>query len=373
MVELVPPPEPHRLLPPVLACLPTAFASHRPPPALLPLVSPILRQRLQLITSVSGSVSENWLRLLCWDKEKADRLIIVVENGTYEPHPSSGEIEVGDVGTIKYKRLDQETLRAQVVLSEWSMIALYLWCSESEGGTGWKLAELLPNDNDFEQDSTWSQSIAEANESSPGRMVSEAVRHPEPAEQATAGQANDDDYWAQYDKTPGRTPAQNRSPAPNGTANAQQVGHSESEYYAQYGEVQPVMDNDEPSEEANGLRDSSVHGDILASIMKRQPGGMENHGQIQRESLDVQTGAIAMAGTAVTQPQPSPPLSSSSGAVARLEERADQQSASEIGIRQHIGTTMKSLYRLAKSAGMEREEFNRIIYRELETNPILDG
>jgi hypothetical protein len=369
MVELVHPPDPHRLLPPVLACLPTAFVSHRPPPALLPLVSPILQQRLQLIASTSSSSSENWLRLLCWDKEKADQLIDVVENGTYEPHPSSGEIEVGEVGKIKYKRLDQETLRAQVVLSEWDLIALYLWCSQSEGASGWKLAELLPGDSELDGDLSWSETINEANESSRGRMVSEAIRHAEDAEDTTVGPGDDDDYWAQYDNTPGLSPTQSRSPAPNSTDAAQEAGPSESEYYAQYGDVQPAMDNDDPSEKANGSGDSSLRGDIISRIRKQKPGGMEDHGQ---EGIDLQTGAIGMAEIAVSQPQPSPPLSSSSGAVALLEERADWQSASEIGIRQHISTTMKSLYRLAKTAGMEQEEFNRIISRELETNSILD-
>ena len=366
MVELVPAPDPHRLLPPVLACLPTAFVSHRPPPALLPLVSPIIQQRLQLISSTSSSSTGNWLRLLCWDTKNADRLINVVENGTFEPHPSSGEIEVGEVGTIKYKRLDQETLRAQVVLSEWDLIAQYIWCSQIEGGSGWKLAELLPGDSELEGDTSWSESINDANECSRGRMVLEAIGDAKDAEKTTVVQGDDDDYWAQYDKSPGRSPIQSRTSIPNGTAAAQKPGPSESEYYAQYGDVQPAMDNDDPSKNPNGLEVSSLHGDILSSISKQQ---LED---VEREAFDTPTGAIGMAEIPVTQPQPSPPLSSSSGAVALLEERADWQSASEIGIRQHICTTMKSLCRLAKAAGMEQEEFNRIICRELETNSILD-
>lgn len=372
MVELIPLPEPHRLLPPLLACLPIAFASHLPPPALLPLVSPILRQRLQLITSASASSSENWLRLLCWDKEKADKLKDVVGNATFEPHPSSGEIEVGAIEAIKYKRLDQDTLRVQIVLSEWSLTALYLWCGESEVGSGWKLAELLPYDSDLERDPTWSHSMGEANESSRGRMVSEAIRDAEAAEQTAAGQEDDDDYWAQYDKTPGRTPAQNRSPAPDGTAVGQRVGQTEGDYYAQYGDVQPVMDNHDPSEEINEVGDSSLRGDVLANIMKRQSEGIEDQVPIPRGYLGVQTGEVEAAEASVSQPQPSPSSPASSNAVARLEERADQQSASEIGIRQHISTTMKSLHRLANSAGMERDEFNGIIQRELDTNSILD-
>jgi hypothetical protein len=372
MVELVPAPDPHRLLPPVLACLPTAFVSHRPPPAMLPLVSPIIQQRLQLIASTSNPSAENWLRLLCWDPKKADRLMNVVENGTYEPHPSSGEIEVGEVGTIRYKRLDQETLRAQIVLSEWDLIAQYIWCSQSEGEGGWKLAELFPGDSGLKEDPSWSVSINEANESSRERMVSEAIRDAEDAEKTRVEQGDDDDYWAQYDKTPRRSPTQNRTPIPNGTATAQKAGPSESDYYAQYNDVQPAMDNDDPSENPKGPELSSLHGDILSRISEQKAEGVDNPGHVQRKAFDAPSLAIGMAEIPVTQPQPSPPLSSSSGAVALLEGRADWQSASEIGIRQHICTSMKSLYRLAKSAGMEQEEFNRIICRELETNSILE-
>jgi hypothetical protein len=372
MVDLIASPEPHRLLPPLLACLPTAFASHRPPPALLPLVSPILRQRLQLNTSTSGSPSENWLRLLCWNSEKADKLKDVVESGTFEPHPSSGEIEVGDIGAIKYKRLDQETLRAQIVLSDWSLTALYLWCGDEEGGDGWKLSELLPYDGELERNSTWSQSMTEANETSRERIVSEAIREAEAAEQFTAGQDDDDDYWAQYDKSPGRTPAQTRSPAPDGIPADRRGGQSEGDHYAQYGDVQPAMDNHDPSEESNELDESSLRGDILASIMRRQTADTGERAAFSPKDLERAGRPVGAAEAPVSQPQASPSSSASSNAVARLEERADQQSASEVGIRQHISTTMKSLYRLAKSAGMEREEFDGVVQRELETNSIFD-
>jgi hypothetical protein len=371
MVELIQPPDPHRLLPPLLACLPTAFASHHPPPALLSLVSPILRQRLQLLTSTSSSSTENWLQLLTWDKEKAARLKDVVEGGTYEPHPSSGEIEVGEIGSIKYKRLDQDTLRALVVLSEWDLIALYLWCGEDEGGSGWKLAELLPYETEIEQNPTWSQSINEANESSRGRIMSEAIRDAEAAEAAeqSQGPEDDDDYWALYDRTPGRTPAQHRSPAPNGADAGRRDGQTEADYYAQYGEVQPAMDNHDPSEENDETRDSSLRGDVLADIMKQRSG---ERAEARGEDAAERTLSVNVAEAPVNHPQPSPPSPGSSEAVGRLEEIADQQSASEIGIRQHISTTLKSLYRLGRSAGLEREEFDRIVQRELETNSILD-
>ncbi|KAL9032118.1 MAG: hypothetical protein Q9180_006688, partial [Flavoplaca navasiana] len=75
----IPPPAAETLLPPLLACLPTAFASTRPPPALLPLLSPILRQRVQLLSGSTSSPSDSWLTKLTWDPTKAEGLAPVVE------------------------------------------------------------------------------------------------------------------------------------------------------------------------------------------------------------------------------------------------------------------------------------------------------
>ena len=249
MVELIPPPESHKLLPPLLACLPTAFASRRPPPALLSLLSPILRQRLSLFTSTSVEDTENWLKLLCWDNEKGDDLRELVENGTFEPHPSSGEIEVGEVGDITYKRFDQETLRSRIPLPDWNLTALYLWCPGREGGNGWKLAELFPSEGDGRADDSWSATITEANGSSNERIVNDALLEAEAAERklSTTG---DDDYWAMYDRTPANeTPAVKRSPPSNAYPSASRARNGSDDFYAQYEDVQPAMDNHDPSEE----------------------------------------------------------------------------------------------------------------------------
>lgn len=358
MVEFIPPPDPHILLPPLLACLPTAFASHRPPPALLSLVSPILRQRLQVLTSTSAPPFENWLRLLCWDNDKADKLAYVVENGTYEPHPSSGEIEVGDIGATTYKRLDQETLRAQVVLPEWDLTALYLWCSEDRGGCNWKLAELLPYDSDLEHSSTWSRSIAEANETARERMVSEAIRDAEAAEETVAEQEDDDEYWAQYDKTPRKE----RSPARVGNVDNGRLSLlSEAEHYAKYGDVQPAMDNHDPSEEGDEIGESSLRGDILAHLIKRQPEGADDRMPTEEDGSCENTGGLNTANAPISQPGPYPFALSNLDAAAKPEEIADHLYITESGIRHHIATTIRSLYRLAHTTGMGREEFHRIV------------
>jgi hypothetical protein len=384
MVELIPPPEPHGLLPPLLACLPTAFASRRPPPALLLLLSPILRQRLSLITSTSTTnASDNWLRLLCWDNEKAEKLKEIVEHGTYEPHPASGEIEIGDVGTVKYKRFDQDTLRSQISLQEWGLTAVYLWCADGEGGNGWKLAELLPYEQTAIPDESWSTSITEANSSSRSRIMSEALLNAEAADRKRSI-GGDDDYWAMYDLTPARTPAVKDSPAPNPQASTFRSRFGSEDYYAQYGDVQPAMDGHDPSEEVEDAGHSSLNGNALEAILGRQsepippsdPPAYEPADSLHKydyEDEDEDDEDDDADAVIVNQPQPTSPGSvNGSDAIDRLEATAERQASSEIGIRQHISTSMKSMFRLAKSAGIDREEFERMVHRELETLSILD-
>lgn len=371
MVELIPPPDPHNLLPPLLACLPTAFASVRPPPALLALLSPILQQRLSLITSGSSSTTDNWLRLLCWDSGKAETLKGTIENATFEPHPVSGEIEVGDVGTLKYKRLDQETLRSQIPLPDWSLTASYLWCGGG-AGNGWKLAELLPYESESVLDDSWSMSISDANESSHERIVSEAIRDAELGDRKVSV-GGDDEYWAMYDRTPARTPAVKKSPAPNSQAPTFRSRFGSEDYYARYGDVQPAMDNHDPSGELEDPGHSSLNGNALETILSQrteypseaEPPAYED----MEDARDLDEDAVI-----VNQPQPTSPGSATgSDTIGRLEETAERQAASEIGIRQHISTSVKSMFRLAKSAGIDREEFERMIHRELETLSILDS
>ncbi|EXJ74415.1 uncharacterized protein A1O5_02711 [Cladophialophora psammophila CBS 110553] len=371
MVELIPPPDPLSLLPPLLACLPTSFASPRPPPALLPLLSPILRQRLQIHTSTSSR--DNWAALLCWDAKKGEVLRDKIEGTVFEPHPASGEIEVGETHPITYKRFDEETLRAQIPLIDWPFTTLYVWCTGSEEGNSWKLAELLPFDQALQKDPSWSTSVAAANESSKERLVNEALQEADDAANARGQRnlsvppPNEDDYWAMYDHTPSRTPARKESVHPP-------QGPSEEDYYARYGSVQPAMDNHDPDEEMEGIQEPRLNGHALQQMLSghQQPhtepepppyqGSFADHLLNDADDIEVE----------VNHPVPSSPSSRGSDAVARLEEHAERYGASEIGIRQHISTSMKSMYRLARSAGINREEFERMMQRELETLSLLD-
>lgn len=391
MVQFIPPPEPRTLLPPLLACLPTAFASSRPAPALLPLLSPILRQRVQLL-SITNGPTESWLPLLSWDKERASKLPKIVEELELEPHPSSGEIEFDDVKNIRYRRRDEETLEARLELEEFKLLPVYLWCmtDEASGGPGWRLAELRALE-DMDDGTEWFDSMDEANEASKEAYIRDALRQDtltpngHIARSAPNHQAHeqeddeDDDYWNAYDRTPGRTPARTpvkRSPAPPGS-NAQIPSEAELEYFARYAmEVQPALDAHDPEEETGEPVESTLNGNSLVSRREPQaeplessnlgPAGYDSSLPPPHVSVNGQDSPFEqLTSSEINHPRPDSAASSLSGSIERMEQAAEVHSQAEIGIKQHISTDIKSLYRLARSAGIQREEFERIVKTEL--------
>ncbi|KAK5941521.1 hypothetical protein PMZ80_006800 [Knufia obscura] len=374
MAHVIPSPDPQSLLPPLLACLPTSFASSKPPPALLELLSPILRQRLTIFTS-TGSSHDNWLRLLCWDSSKGETLKETIENANFEPHPSSGELEVGDIERLSYKRFDAETLKAQIPLNDWDLTALYLWCTGSEEGNAWRLTELLPYDSDLCQDQSWSTTPTQANEQATSQLSSlgNQPSYTKGRALSVPGQDDDDDdYWAQYDKTP-----HNGTPARKGSVNPG-AGSTEADYYAQYADVQPAMDSYDPDEHHEELGDSTLGRDSMPEPvtnslhLQQQQSAVEESKQPTYDTRRLQIPEDEDV-VHINHPVPSSPTSrAGSDTISRLEATADRYSASEIAIKQHISYSVKSMYRLAKGAGMGRQEFEDMVQRELETLSLLD-
>ena len=74
------------------------------------------------------------------------------------------------------------------------------------------------------------------------------------------------------------------------------------------------------------------------------------------------------------QPQPadSSAMIVDSDDVVRQSSVGGELSRAQMGIKQHISTDIKSLYRLAKSVGMDRDEFERVVKRELEVLSFMD-
>ncbi|KIM97664.1 hypothetical protein OIDMADRAFT_167688 [Oidiodendron maius Zn] len=378
------PPSLEQLLVPLLATLPSAAVSPQPPAVLLPLLSPILRQRVQLLSSADG---DPWLPLLCYDAAKVPGLVKVAKDESLEPHPVSGEVEVDWEAQVetKYRRLDEETLQALVTLQDLGLSVKLVWCvnDEAGGGDGWKIGEVGVTDK---TNTPWGEpSILTAESAFRTLTAEEPITHLNansislhtPAED----EDEDDDYWAQYDKTPGHTPAPKASPAPA----ARLDSADEDSYYAQYATVQPAMDNHDPDEaKQNGDVETSLGRDeitreLQSSLSPQNPDFGEPQAPWSEDPHyinGIHNGNGNGEANGLAHPRPSSSQSSSgSDTVARLEKRAAQNSArdqSEIGIKQHISSSMKSLYRLAKVGGIDRDEFERLIRTELECLALMD-
>lgn len=378
MATLVSPPDVRLLLPPLLACLPTAFASSQPPPALLPLLSPILQQRVRLLSATAATPTDSWLPLLCWEPGAAEKLPSVVQSEAFESHPVSGEIEFGEAGPIEYRRLDEETLQAKVDMKDVGLTIVYTWCqgNEEDNRSRWQVAELSPVDTRSEHATLdWCLSISTAESKAkevkaiaqevqgtvrPRGMVRQASGREDVEMNRDHGaeeEANDedeDDYWAQYDKTPGRTPAIH-SPMPGLASSTENRGRSASEaaYFEQYSEVQPEMDNDDPSEHRTATGESSLNGNVVADAMKPSHGDHSNGTMRNPTYLPGQ----------LHEPSSIVPLE----LVSYSENSATAPSASETAIKQHVSTSIKSLFRLCRNAGIERADFDELVQTELET------
>ena len=388
MSQYITPPSPGSLLPPLLACLPTGFASPRPPPALLPLLSPILRQRIQLLSATADSPTDSWLPSLCWQSGSAEKLASIVGSDAFELHPVSGEIEYGELGAILYRQLDEETLQARVEINDLGLVIIYIWCQGDQegGGNGWRVSEVLPLADNTHTSRQWALSIQAAQEKARDTAnLADACELPlsapaNPRElhvningsnDEGQGEDNDDDYWAQYDKSPSRTPAPNRSPMRGDTAATAGRARTTSEaaYFEQYSQVQPEMDNDDPSGHRDSIGESSLNGNILTDTTSRPPIDEHLPNGFPRQPL-IHDPIPDSQGPDLSEPTATSPTALSD-AVSRLEDSANLQSNAETAIRQHVSTSIKSLFRLCRTVGIDRPEFDEMVKTELETLSML--
>lgn len=346
-----------------------------------------------------------------WDAERAAKLRPVVDELELEPHPVSGEIELDDLDSIKYRRLDEETLQSRLDAAQFNLAPIYVWCESDEHGDtgpGWKLTELRAL-KDVEDGTTWYNSVAEANDAANTHSI--AVPSTAPAQQPAQAQADDggddsddDGYWAAYDQTPG--PSKNPSPkppanaaAPETTSSNRDRSRSELEYFARYGaEVQPALDAHDPDEDHPELGQSTLNGTTQRVLSTQpqtrqqpQPSSQEDNRSAWEKALhpyarttDAHDSAFATSTDLpsthdldITAPRPISPTTSHSS-VEHLESKAAEMSRErnnshvENAVKQHIATEIKSLWRLANGAGLDREEFERVISLEVQCIGMMD-
>ncbi|KAK4033130.1 hypothetical protein C8A01DRAFT_50229 [Parachaetomium inaequale] len=406
------PPDVRSTVTPVLSALPGAAASTEPATTVLPSLSPILRQRVQLLSSAS---TEPWIRLLTYEPSKVTQLTAVAHSGNLDPHPVSGEIEVDwdhEVDTM-YKRLDQETLQAMVVLKELNLFFRLVYCTgDAEGGgDGWRVGEVGVPDSSTLASFGGSVNISEAEKlflatkptsnglSVNGGHVATSTNGGWSA-QATADddEDEDDDYWARYDATPSRTPAMKRSPAPRAPAQTSrpdiqrsQSTEAEDAYFAQYDSVQPAMDNHDPDEEAS-LREHAEHVGPLPPLGLGEPQPVQangaaaeskdtNGGPVLAQPIPLKPESVRSSGSRNSQeeswvlahPRPGSASSNASQTVARLEEAAESRQQTEFGVKQHISRSIRSLFLLSRASGIDREEFERMVRTELDVLGMVEG
>ncbi|KAK3300923.1 uncharacterized protein B0H64DRAFT_27018 [Chaetomium fimeti] len=394
------PPDVRNTVTPVLSALPGAAASTEPATTVLPSLSPILRQRVQLLSSAT---TEPWIRLLTYDPSKVAKLTSVARSGDLDPHPVSGEVEVDwDRGvSIRYKRLDQETLQAMAVLDDLQLFFRLVYCTGDPdgGGDGWRVGEVGIVDPPTVAAFGGSPGIEEAERlfettrpKTNGLSVTSSSHAAGNTKSGWSAQAtvdeeedDDDDYWARYDATPSRTPAIKESPAPRGPAQTAQADNQPSQsteaedaYFAQYDSVQPAMDNHDPDEEAN-LKEHGEHVGPLPplNLAKPEPAKVDRattNGPALAQPIPIKPESVHSSGSRNSQdeswvlahPRPGSASSNASQTVARLEEAAESREQTEFGVKQHISRSIRSLFLLSRASGIDREEFERMVRTELD-------
>ncbi|SPN97082.1 uncharacterized protein DNG_00598 [Cephalotrichum gorgonifer] len=392
----IPSPSVDTLLSPLLPALPTAAVSTQPSPALLPLLSPILRQRVQVFSSDS---KEPWLRLLSYDTTNVSKLKDIVRGSALEPHPVSGEVEIDweSDSQIRFRRVDKETFQARVAIPELQLGFQLVHCADEASGEsdGWRIGEVIAVDNlcpfsGFDGQESVSAAEQHYNELVNQKKTTPAVNGTAPNGTSYLGDPeddddDDDDYWARYDATPARTPATRtpaakRSPAPQSlqasTSNLDLTSSAEDDYFAQYDSVQPAMDNHDPDEARN-----------LEAL--DPPVGLKPIDSPPRTEVSETTGTWTLAdtwerspprddhvnGVDLAHPRPASSASSSRGSdtVAKLEQTAERQGQSEFGVKQHISRSIRSLFLLSRAAGIDREEFEDMVRSELDVLGMMEG
>lgn len=348
---------------------------------------------------------ESWLPLLQWDPQRAAKLPDIVERIQPEPHPVSGELELDEVRPAKYRRLDEETLQSRLEVVQYEILPIYVWCENDEHGQtgpGWKLAELRSLE-DTEDGTVWFASISEANDAAEEAANTHSIAVPQsngngngnshaPIPTSAEEEEDDGSYWAAYDTQPSETPAKGPSPAPPRAQQPQaqttrERSQSELDYFDSYANVQPAMDGHDPDEEYPELSETSLRGNTL-NVERQPPPRIQTISVPQQRSLypaDKPHDSALQSATALSQPEDismpraiSPTTSHSS--VEKLEEAAAALNSSSrdserarLAIQHHISTDIKSLFRLARSAGMERKEFSEFVERELSVLAMLEA
>ena len=308
---------------------------------------------------------------------------IVSDGNVFELHPVSGEMDYGQLEPTTYQRLDEETLQAKVVIADLGLAIIYVCCEGDgpNGESGWRVSEVWPvKEQSLNKRGEWYSSIAEADDRAKRKAMVEAIKQGEensirqeiplrPKDAKNAKDEGDDDYWALYDATPGPRSARPKpSPFTPATAGSRGGITSEAEYFERYSAFQSDVDSggssrsDERPPSGGSSRPTISQRPRLQTFRSKQQSqprvlqDVPEDGHIDTDEMKLP------AGTPV-------PDTATRG---RFEDPSASLAVAEMAIKQHVSTSVKSLFRLCRNAGMETEEFNQLIRLELETLSLIE-
>ncbi|KAF3904696.1 hypothetical protein ABW21_db0209086 [Orbilia brochopaga] len=400
MVLSIPPPSLADLLPAFLAHIPASFASPQPPPSLPPHLTPLTRSRLTHLSFnlPSSSSDSSWLSLLTWSSDPSDGQALhehLVGQDYYFLHqaPSPGTFQCKG-----FRRLDAETLQTLVSVPEIELLVVYqfiendvLASGEAGVANSWKVHDVrLSDDEDtLLRAGSWHDSIDAAEESFRANKYTAAARptvftavtsyHNE-----TYDNENDDedDYWGRYDEEdtessagdheqraavpPPATVSQQQSPVQLAASllarrvlDPQPTDADEDAYFAQYADVQPVLDN------TDHTTNTTSNLNIITNAENRRDSLSTTHTDREEPSSSLSTPLTAFTHPS-THISPVQQQNKTNADVAALERAAEVHTQAEVAIRQHVSTSIKSLYRLWKAGGLDADDFAKVVEREVE-------
>ncbi|CAF9921065.1 MAG: hypothetical protein GOMPHAMPRED_002218 [Gomphillus americanus] len=356
-----PSPDVDKLLLPFLNCLPLAFENPQPPPMLLPLLSPVLRQRIRIHSDEYEIWTASWIPFLCWDSVEAEELVSIAQHDiSSDKNRILGKLEFGELERASYRKLDEETLQARTRVSELSIAISCTWCTnDTEGGEdGWRISNVGPHRSYSNDDSSsWYPTIDaayqmyEKDHTQVNQLAANEMHSANGNAHASDGlddeDTDEDSYWSRYDQRQLESPFGAAVPGQAGIGNLDI--NEEEDYYNRYDTVQPEIDANDPAEDTTAIGKSSLPGNLLIQQQRQAPEATEN-----KDLVHIR------------------PSSSSSSTVPHLEQFAQHQSQAEIAIQQHISSTIKSLYRLTKGAGIDVADFKRLVENEMECLSLME-
>ena len=255
------------------------------------------------------------------------------------------------------RRTDRETLKAAVELCDWGLEVVYVWCTNDPDGEddGWRVLDLHPATaaGADGEDGEWYPTIAEAEEAfalkSGGGRTFAAASDTTPAEELND---DNDDYWNMYD----HASDSETSAAVAAPEEAKGQDGSEDDYFSRYAEVVPALDCGASSSPASETcRRYSLGTATTAEGTSTPP-----------------TTIAAVSPPATTLRCPAAATTASTNNPNTTTAAQMDAAQIEVAVKQHMSMSIKSLYRLAKAAGISRDEFESIVHTELSVLSMMD-